>query len=164
MGEYKLYSVCKVSFKNAHKLLAVTDILYKSGKDMAQKFDLHHWDNSRLKTLVIVLLCAMKNNIFLIYDKNLAIATFQTRKLENSLLFQKLATEPSFIGKGIGSFYLNEIEQAGKLVGCDSIICEVYDKSEHAINFYLRKGYTVHGAESTLKYKQLKPRKELEVV
>lgn len=158
-----MFSVCKVSFKNALKLLDVTDILHKSGKDMALKQDLHHWDNSRLKTLVIVLLCAMKNDIYLVYDGEIAVATFQTKKIGNSLLFQKLAVDPGFANKGIGSFCLGEIEKLAKLAECGSTICEVYDKSEHAISFYTAKGYTVCGTTNTLKYKQLELRKELEV-
>ena len=51
-------------------LLKVSDILYKCGKNMAQKYDLHHWDNSRFKTWIIVALCALKNNIYLLYGEN----------------------------------------------------------------------------------------------
>ena len=158
-----MFSVCKVSFKNALKLLDVTDILHKSGKDMALKQDLHHWDNSLIKTLVIVLVCAIKNDVFLVYDGHLPVATFQTRRIGGSLLFQKLATVPALTNKGIGSFCLSEIEKLGKKSGCDSVVCEVYDKSEHAISFYTAKGYTVCGTTNTLKYKQLELRKELEV-
>ena len=83
-----MYSICKVNLKCSHKLLAVCNILYKSGKDMAQKDDLHHWDNSRLKTLVIVLLCAMKNDIYLVYDGEIAVATFQTKNSETRYCFK----------------------------------------------------------------------------
>ena len=84
-------------------LFKVSEILYKCGKDMAQKYNLHHWNNSRFKNLVIVGLCVLKNNIFIVYDDKKAVATFQTRKTKDSYLFQKLATSPDFAGGGIGS-------------------------------------------------------------
>lgn len=30
-------------------LKKVSDILFQCGKDMARKYDLHHWDNSHMK-------------------------------------------------------------------------------------------------------------------
>ena len=62
---------------------------------------------------------------------------------------------------GIGSYCLTEIEHMAKEEGCTEIICEVYDKSEHAKSFYEHRGYTVYGATETLKYKELKMRKEI---
>jgi len=89
------------------------------------------------------------------------VATFQTRKLNRSYLFQKLATLPEFAGGGVGSFCLNEIERLAKGENCVEIICEVYDKSEHAKKFYQHKGYLTYGETDTLKYKELTFRKEL---
>lgn len=143
------------------ELLKVSDILYKCGKDMASKYDLHHWDNSHIKNWVIVVLCALKNNIYLVCSEKIPVATFQTRKMNESFLFQKLATSPEFGGKGIGSFCLNEIERLAKSENCAEIICEVYDKSEHAKLFYENKGYCVCGETDTLKYRELKLRKEI---
>ena len=156
-----LYSVCKLKIWNIKKLLQVSNILYNCGKDMAKKFNLHHWDNSHIKNMVIVALCAIKNQIFLVYDGKTPVATFQTRKINQSYLFQKLATSPKFAGNGIGTFCLNKIEDLAKSENCKEIICEVYDKSEHAKKFYIHKGYVVYGETDTLKYKELKLRKEL---
>lgn len=156
-----MYSVRNVKVWNISGLLKTSNILYKCGKDMAKKYDLHHWDNSHVKNWIIVLLCALKNNIYLVYNGNKPVATFQTKKADQSYLFSKLATSPDFAGKGIGSFCLNEIEQLAKGEGCNEIICEVYDKSEHAKRFYEHKGYLVYGVKDTLKYKELKLRKEL---
>ncbi len=156
-----MYSIKTVKLWNISELLKVVDILYKCGKDMAAKYDLHHWDNSRIKNLVIVVLCALKNNIYLVLNNEKAVATFQTRKVNQAYLFQKLATLPDFSGSGIGSFCLNEIEKMGKNENCNEIICEVYDKSDHAKAFYEHKGYFAYGATETLKYKELKLKKEL---
>lgn len=156
-----MYSVCRVKIWNVAKLLKVSGILYKCGKDMAAKYGLHHWDNSHIKNWVIVALCAMKNQIYLVYDNHTPVATFQTRKKGQSLLFQKLATAPAFSGGGIGSYCLTEIERLAKECGCTEVVCEVYDRSEHAKSFYEHRGYEVWGATETLKYKELKLRKEI---
>lgn len=156
-----MYQVIKLSKCNIVRLKKVSDILYECGKDMAKKYDLHHWDNSHIKNHIIVALCAMKNDIYLVYNEKTPVATFQTSKREKSLLFQKLATSPTFSGGGIGSYCMTEIERLAKEQGCSEVICEVYDKSGHAKSFYEHRGYTIYGATETLKYKELKFRKEL---
>ena len=156
-----MYSICKIKIWNIASLLKVSRILHKCGKDMAAKYNLHHWDNSHVKNWIIIALCMMKNQIYLVCDNKIPVATFQTRKMAQSYLFQKLATSPEFAGKGIGTFCLNEIECLAKSENCREIICEVYDRSEHARMFYEHKGYLVYGETDTLKYKELKLRKEL---
>lgn len=156
-----MYSVHRLKLWNITKLLKVSDILYKCGKDMAERYDLHHWDNSHVKNWIIVALCAMKNKIYLVYDDKTPVATFQTRKVDRSYLFQKLATSPEFSGGGVGTFCLQKIEHFAEAENCKEIICEVYDKSEHARAFYEHRGYLVYGEMDTLKYKELRLRKEL---
>ncbi len=156
-----MYTVCKVRIWNLAELIKVSNILYWCGRDMATKYDLHHWDNSHFKNWFVVVLCALKNRIYLVYDKKIPIATFQTRKINQSFLLQKLATLPERAGLGIGSFCLNEIENLGKKNGCQEIICDVYDKSEQARRFYENRGYRVYGVAETLKYKEFKMKKEL---
>lgn len=157
----QLYSVRRLKIWNIVGLYSVSNILYKCGKDMAAKYDLHHWDNFHIKNWIIVVLCVIKNHVYLVCDGKTPVATFQVRKLNQSFLFQKLATSPEFSGGGIGSFCLNEIERLAKSENCKEIICEVYDKSEHAKVFYEHKGYVVYGENDTLKYKEIKLRKEL---
>lgn len=157
-----MYSVCKLKVWDVKGLLHVSNILYKCGKDMAQKYQLYHCDNSHVKNWVILALCIPKNNIYLVYDDKIPIATFQTKKINKSYLFQKLATSPEFGGKGIGTFCLEEIEKLAKSNNCKEIICEVYNKSEHAKAFYLHKGYEVYGKTETLKYTELKLKKSFE--
>lgn len=128
---------------------------------MAEKYDLHHWDNSHFKNWIIVALCALKNRIYLVYDGKTPVATFQTRKVNEDLLFQKLATLPEFAGKGIGTFCMNQIERLGRAEDCRHLICEVYDQSHYAKSFYEHRSYTVYAATDTLRYKILKLQKEL---
>ncbi len=156
-----MYSVNKIKIYNIVKMLQVCGILYKCGKHMAANYNLNHWNNNYIKNFAIVLLCTFKNQVYLVYDKKVPVATFQTRKVNNKFLFQKLATLPEFSGRGIGSFCLNEIENYAKAQNCNEVICEVYDKSDNAKNFYKHKGYTVYGQIRTLKYNELKLRKEL---
>lgn len=96
-----MYRVCKLSKVNIVGLKKVSDILYDCGKDMAQKYGLRHWDNPHIKNYIIVALCAMKNDIYLVYDGKNPVATFQTRKTGQSFLFQKLATLSAFSGGGL---------------------------------------------------------------
>lgn len=129
-------------------------------EDMAKKYDLHHWDNFRIKNHIIVAWCALKNDIYLVYKGIEPVATFQTRKTGNSCSFQKLATAPKFSG-GIGTYCMKEIERLAKEYRSKEITCEVYDKCEHAKSFYEHRGYTVCGEIETLKYKELKMRKKI---
>lgn len=156
-----MYTVKPINITNISGLLKVADILYKCGKDMSAKYDLHHWDNPRIKNWIIVFLCALKNEIYLVYCGEKCVATFQTRKKDDSLLFQKLATSPDYAGKGIGSFCLDAIEDIGRKSSCKKILCEVFDKSEHAKAFYEKRGYTAYGETTTLKYREIKLKKDL---
>lgn len=156
-----MYSVKKLKIWNTCDLLRVADILYKCGKDMSSKLDLHHWDNSHIKNWLIVLLCAIKNDIYLVFNQKMPVATFQVHKKEHSLLFQKLAIVPNFAGNGIGSFCLTEIERIGRENGCLEILCEVYDQNNNAIAFYEHRGFYVYGTVETLKYNELKMIKKL---
>ena len=156
-----MYSVKKINFWNLFALGKIVGILYRCGKDMTKKYDLQHWNNSRLKNWIIVAMCVVKNEIYLVFDEKSAVATFQVRKTKDALLFSKLATSPDFAGRGIGTFCMEKIEQMARECGSASVICEVYDKSNHAISFYERKGYAVYGTVETLKYTELKMIKTL---
>lgn len=149
------YAVKQISPFSIHRLLQVENILFKCGKDMAEKDDLHHWDNVHIKNALIVCLCALKNKIYLVFNESTPVATYQTKVIGDKLRFQKLATAPDFSGCGIGSFCMHEIEHQAIKCECKSVFCEVYDKSTHAINFYKHKGYVVVGKEETLKYTEL---------
>ncbi|MBE6601960.1 MAG: GNAT family N-acetyltransferase [Ruminococcaceae bacterium] len=157
-----MYTVRKVHLFQIGRINRVARILDRCGKDMAEKYDLHHWHNPHLKNLLIVVLCALKNRIYLVYDDaGVPIATFQTKQVEKNMRFEKLATDPSFSGKGVGSFCMNTIEEMAKAAGCGKVCMEVYDKSAHALRFYENRGYTVCGTVDTLKYTEIKMEKKL---
>ena len=159
-----MYSVHKVNPYDIVGLYRVEQILHRCGENMAIKHGLQHWNNSHFKNAVVMALCIMKNKVYLVYnnDHN-AIATFQIRKGGTELHFQKLATDPVFSGKGVGSFCLEYIERVALAEGCDKVCLEVYDKSKHAIGFYINRGYWVCGSVNTLKYTELKMEKYIGV-
>lgn len=147
---------------NISDLLRVEKILYRCGRDMAQTYGLQHWNNSHMKNAAVVALCVLKNSIYLVVDENgNPVATFQTHITDDVLCFQKLATDPVFSGRGVGSFCIRSIEELALESGCRKVCCEVYDRSLHAINFYEKRGYTVCGSDKTLKYTQLQMEKQL---
>ncbi len=133
----------------------MSTILGRCGKDMAKKYDLHHWDNPFIKNLAIVALCVVENQIWLVYDQKQAVATFQTKKTSQGFFAKKLGTEPEYSGRGIGTFCMQAIESMAQRAGCNRVYFEVYDKSQHAIDFYKRRGYTVCGQVCTRKYREI---------
>lgn len=55
-----MYRIKKISILNLIGQNKINNILFDCGKDMAKKYDLHHWDNSHLKNFIIILLCELK--------------------------------------------------------------------------------------------------------
>lgn len=152
MDELKLK---RVHIYELNNLLAVARILNRCGKNMSKKYDLHHWDNPMIKSCIIVLLCMLKNQIYLVRDGKKAVATFQIKKLDDALFFEKLAVIPETSGKGYGSYCMKLIEKQAKKLGYHKVCMEVYDQSKHAIEFYEHKGYSKVGETGTLKYTDL---------
>ena len=156
-----MYELKKVGKFNLTKLAKVAGILNACGRDMAKKYDLHHWDNPYIKSLLIVLLCDFKNDIYLLYDNDKAVATFMTKIQSDVRHFEKLGTLPSEGDKGIGSMCMKKIEETARKFGCKKVTMEVYEPSQHAISFYEHKGYKVVGVTDTLKYKEVKMEKSI---
>lgn len=85
---------------------------------MAEKYDLHHWDNSHFKNFIIVVFCVLKNSVYLVSEEDNYVATFQTRKVGEMFRFEKLACLPEMSGKGIGMFCINTIEKMALKMSC----------------------------------------------
>lgn len=132
--------------------LSVARILYACGKDMGKKYSLHHWDNPWLKTVIIVVWSSLKNRVFVVEDGKRAVATYQTKTEQDTLQFEKLAVLPIEGGKGIGGYCLQLIEEEAAGRGCTKVRMDVYFKSSHAIEFYIKHGYKRVGDDKTLKY------------
>ncbi|HFU4497084.1 TPA: GNAT family N-acetyltransferase [Streptococcus suis] len=151
----------KIGLFNIPGQIKVNNILFDCGKDMANRYDLHHWDNTHFKNFIIVTLCELKNTVYLVTENGSPVATFQTKKDEKSLRFEKLACSPKFSGKGIGSYCMKYIETIAEQLNCEKVCMEVYSPSQHALDFYLHKGYVICGETNTLKYSEVKMEKEL---
>lgn len=141
--------------------IKINKILYECGKDMAYKYDLHHWDNSCFKNFIIIILCEMKNDVFLVTKNKNPVATFQVKVDDSNLHFEKLACLPRNSGRGIGSYCMNYMEEMARNEKCKKICMEVYSSSQHAIEFYKHRGYVVSGEIKTLKYNEIKMEKVL---
>ncbi len=116
-----------------------------------------------MKSLLIVILCSLRNRLFLVKAENEIVATFQTRRIKDFLYFEKLATLPVYSGKGIGSFCLASIEKMAVDGNCFAVTMEVYVNSEHALSFYEHKGYTRVGDSHTIRHSVVVMKKELDV-
>ncbi|MBE7049644.1 MAG: GNAT family N-acetyltransferase [Ruminococcaceae bacterium] len=153
----------KVSIAHPIRMIYTVQILYKCGKDMAKKYGLHHWDNSYIKTFAIVLLGIFgRGNTYLVY-KDVPVATFRVNQTQDEFHFGKLATHPEYSSKGIGSWCMDYIERMAKEQCCSAVTLEVYDKSNHAKDFYTHRGYVLCGEVKTRKYTEFKMRKDLNI-
>ena len=157
-----LYKVKKISILNLIGQFKVNRILFDCGKDMAMKYNLYHWDNSCFKNFIIVLLCELKNTVYLVEDNGMPIATFQIKISHDAVRFEKLACSPKYAGKGIGSYCVNYIEEITKKANCNRVCMEVYSPSQHAIDFYIHRGYRICGRTETRKYSEVIMEKILE--
>ena len=155
-------SVKQLHFYSICSLIKVEKILYLCGKDMVQKNDLHHWDNSHLKNAIILILCALKNQIYLVYDGCVPVATYQVKINGGKWISQKLAVLPEAFRQGIGSFCVEECERQAIDLGCHSVIYEVYDKNVRALKFFQNNGYREVGRTQTLKYQEIVVEKVLQ--
>lgn len=151
----------KVNKTNIVDLIMVAKILNACGKNMAIEDNLHHWDNPYIKSFAIVVLCSLKNDIFLLYKDNKPVATFMINVISDALHFEKLATYPSEAGRGVGSLCMKSIEKLAGKYNCNKIFMEVYANSTHAISFYKHRGYKIIGRMNSIKYQEVKMEKRL---
>lgn len=156
-----MYKVQEIGLFNILGQIKVNNILFDCGKDMVKKYDLHHWDNSHFKNFIIIALCELKNSIYLVTENGMAVATFQIKQIDTTIHFEKLACSPKYSGKGIGSYCLACIEKMARNRACKKVTMEVYSPSQHALDFYLHKGYEMCGETQTLKYSEVKMEKRI---
>lgn len=136
-------------------LVKTANILNACGKDMAGKYDLHHWDNPYIKSFLIVLMRSFKNRLFLVYSGDSPVATFQIRIKGDTLYFEKLGTLPRESGQGAGSYCMKVMEQMGTEAGCKKISLEVYESSSYAIGFYQNRGFRPVSRMRTARYNEI---------
>lgn len=153
----------KIKMTDLTGLKKVESVLYACGKDMAKNRDLHQWDNTHTKNMLILALCELKNDVFLVSDEaGNPVATFQVNRKKDSVYFEKIATLPEYRGQGIAGKMLEEIKKVARERGCSKITCSVYEKNTYARTYYLKKGFGICGTTQTKKYQLIDM--ELEIV
>lgn len=132
---------------NSNHYKEVYFILKECGEDMYKNQLLEHWLNpyplSKIKEDII------SKRLFLVKLNQEFIGTFSLDKNsskffddnKNYIYLSKFAILPNQSGRGIGSRCLNYIETIAKNENYKGIRLDVYDKSKHAINFYMRNGF-----------------------
>ena len=125
----------------------VYSILKICGEDMHKKQSLNHW----LKPYPInkIKEDIHSKRVFLVKDNNEYIATFSLDKNSSKffndngpyIYLSKFAVLPNRSGKGIGKKCLEYIDCLIKDEKYKGVRLDVYDKSTHAINFYLKNGF-----------------------
>lgn len=89
-------------------------------------------------------------------------ATFQMYKtVEGNLYVRKLATDPSYEGRGIARANFAFIETFAREQGCPKICLDVYIRSRKVILFYERIGFVATGTRRSVRFKELLMEKSL---
>lgn len=91
MDRERNIQVKQVHFYQIKHILGVATILNQCGKDMADKYDLHHWDNPMFKSVLIVCMRLLENKVFLVVEGKCPVATFQIREEKDALFFEKIS-------------------------------------------------------------------------
>lgn len=147
-----------ISAYSIPNILKISRIICSCGEDMYQRYGLSHWNNSLFKTFLIVYYTILikHTTLWAIYNNETIIATFQTKREGDYLNFCKFAVDPRQAGQGVGSRCLGIMEEIAGEIGLRGLTCEVFDKSTHALYFYLNRGFVKNGSISTMKYTELK--------
>lgn len=138
-------------------------IIRTSGEYLFQEKGLTHW--SKPYTLDSIKLDLVNHHIYLIKDigSQEYVHTFQLLldEIESCFIIKKFATDPKWLGKGIGSKSLKHIERLAISHNIYQLELQVYDKSIDAIKFYFNKGFNIVGIERTKYFKVYKMKKIL---
>lgn len=153
----------QVALYDIRNLWKVSKIISQCGLDMYNKYALRHWLNSTVKTFLIVIYTSLrdKRKVYSLQQDNILIATYQASKVGKSFKFGKFAVSPKMSGKGIGSECIHIMTQQALQLNCSFLECEVFDRSDHAIHFYLNRGFLKNGECNTLKYSEIKLIKQI---
>lgn len=149
---------------NLKQIFRVVSIWRNCGKDMATKYGIHHWDNGWIKSFMIFVIQLLKGfKTYVVCDNADTLATFQIRQSYHQLNFSKFAVNPKLNGKGIGSYCIEVMSRMALESQCNILTCEVYDKSRHALEFYLHRGFCISGEIHTIKYTEIVLTKSLTI-
>lgn len=143
----------KVLQNDEEKIDEIYKIIKLSGENMFKTQNLTHWKTPYPKDSIK--LDCENREVFLIKDieLNIYVHTFQleftTVENEKIAYINKFATLPNASGKGIGKKSIKFIEEYCRDKEVYKIVLDVYDKSDHAIQFYKNRGFSITSSKPT---------------
>ncbi|MFE4896546.1 GNAT family N-acetyltransferase [Peribacillus butanolivorans] len=156
----------RISANEDKKVSEVYEIIKISGEHMFKEQGLVHWKTPY--PIEVIQKNCEERDVFLVKDieTNTYVHTFQlefisdfSKTLINSnysnkkevyeVIINKFATIPNVAGKGIGKMSMDYIDEYCRNKGVSKISLDVYDKSEHAIQFYKKRGFIITGSKPT---------------
>lgn len=66
---------------------------------------------------------------------------FRNREM-HPLYVEELAVHPSYQGRGLGSFVMDQLEHLARVRGCSHLVLEVAENNEMALRFYKGRNFT----------------------
>ena len=130
-------------------------ILRRCGHQMARQ-GLFHWIPSYSRR-AIRRDCAEKQ-VFLVWDDEAKAytSTFQLHeKPDGNLWARKLAVDPSFRGRGIGTRDMTFMVEYARKNQYPALCLDVYAKSVNAIRLYEKLGFVTFGEAHTIRFREL---------
>ena len=135
---------------NEEEISSVYSILRACGEDMFSRLGLEHWKNPY--PVESIRKNAEEREVYLIKNGSDEVGTLQLYEENGKLVIAKLAVHPEFSGRGIGSFAMSFFEKRAIELGINTLYLDVYDKSEHAVKFYLNHGFEIKGTAPTRRF------------
>lgn len=152
-----------VDAEDEEKIGQVFHILKKCGEYMYENQGLEHWKTPYSKEAIKK--DCLEREVYLVFepDAQQYISTFQLDMKESVRVayISKFATLPEASGRGVGKKNLIYIEQYCYRIGIFKLCLDVYDKSEHAIKFYISNGFNAIGSRQTKHFQVILMEKEL---
>ncbi len=65
---------------------------------------------------------------------------FRNREM-HPLFVEELAVHPSYQGRGLGSFVMDQLEHLARVRGCSHLVLEVAENNERALQFYKARSF-----------------------
>jgi len=139
----------KVESGNIELIEKVYSILAAAGKHMLDNFGLTHWvppypieriaNDTENKQVYIVKSDDAYVATFTLSDDT--IRTCESIHDKDAVYLSKFAVNPLIMNSGVGSACINYIEKISRERNKTKVRFDVYNKSEHAIKFYIKMGY-----------------------
>lgn len=143
-----MFEFIKLTEKDDIYYQEVYEILKKCGKDMYEKDNLSHW----LKPYPIINIKedVKTKSVFIVKNEEYTVATFMLSDKksiffnddEKFIYLSKFAVLPDMAGAGIGTRCIKYIEELVRENNFLGIRLDVYNKSQKAIDFYIKNGFT----------------------